>query len=69
VNAVKHGNKNDLTKLVKITAELSPKEASFTVEMKAKASTFVRFRIRAIPRTVSNLRPWSAPHLQHHGRS
>ena len=32
VNAVKHGNKNDLTKLVKITAELSPKEASFTVE-------------------------------------
>lgn len=32
VNAVKHGNKNDLTKLVKITADLSPKEASFTVE-------------------------------------
>lgn len=32
VNAVKHGNKNDLTKLVKITAELSQKEASFTVE-------------------------------------
>ena len=32
VNAVKHGNKNDLSKLVKITAELSPKEASFTVE-------------------------------------
>jgi serine/threonine-protein kinase RsbW len=32
VNAVKHGNKNDLTKLVKITAELSEKEASFTVE-------------------------------------
>ena len=32
VNAVKHGNKNDPTKLVKITAELSPKEAAFTVE-------------------------------------
>jgi len=32
VNAVKHGNKNDPTKLLKITAELSPKEASFTVE-------------------------------------
>lgn len=32
VNAVKHGNKNDPTKLLKITAELSPKEACFTVE-------------------------------------
>jgi serine/threonine-protein kinase RsbW len=32
VNAVKHGNKNDPTKLVRITAELSPKEARFTVE-------------------------------------
>ena len=32
VNAVKHGNKNDPTKLVRITAELTPEEASFTVE-------------------------------------
>lgn len=32
VNAVKHGNKNDPTKLVRITAELSSKEARFTVE-------------------------------------
>jgi len=32
VNAVKHGNKNDPNKLLKITAELSPKEACFTVE-------------------------------------
>jgi serine/threonine-protein kinase RsbW len=32
VNAVKHGNKNDPSKLLKITAELSAKEASFTVE-------------------------------------
>jgi serine/threonine-protein kinase RsbW len=32
VNAVKHGNKNDPNKLLKITAELSPTEASFTVE-------------------------------------
>lgn len=32
VNAVKHGNKNDPTKLLRITAELSPKEACFTVE-------------------------------------
>jgi len=32
VNAVKHGNKSDPTKLLKITAELSPNEACFTVE-------------------------------------
>jgi serine/threonine-protein kinase RsbW len=44
VNAVKHGNKNDLTKLVKITAELSPKEASFTVEDEGQG-----FDIREIP--------------------
>ena len=44
VNAVKHGNKNDLTKLVKITADLSPKEASFTVEDEGEG-----FDIREIP--------------------
>ena len=44
VNAVKHGNKNDHTKLVKITAELSPKEASFTVEDEGEG-----FDIREIP--------------------
>ena len=44
VNAVKHGNKNDLNKLVKITAELSPKEASFTVEDEGEG-----FDIREIP--------------------
>ncbi len=32
VNAVKHGNKSDPNKLLKITAELSPREACFTVE-------------------------------------
>jgi len=32
VNAVKHGNKNDPNKLLRITAELSLKEACFTVE-------------------------------------
>lgn len=32
VNAVKHGNRNDPTKLVRITAELSSKEARFTIE-------------------------------------
>jgi serine/threonine-protein kinase RsbW len=32
VNAVKHGNKNDPTKLVRVTADLSSKEARFTVE-------------------------------------
>lgn len=32
VNAVKHGNKFDATKMVKISAEVSAKEARFTVE-------------------------------------
>jgi len=32
VNAVKHGNRNDPRKLVRITAEISSKEARFTVE-------------------------------------
>jgi CheY-like chemotaxis protein len=32
VNAVKHGNKNDPGKLVRITAELSAREARFTIE-------------------------------------
>ncbi|HKS10123.1 MAG TPA: ATP-binding protein, partial [Pyrinomonadaceae bacterium] len=32
VNAVKHGNKNDPAKLVRIAAELTPQEARFTVE-------------------------------------
>ena len=44
VNAVKHGNKSDPTKLVRITAELSPKEASFTVEDEGEG-----FNVREIP--------------------
>jgi serine/threonine-protein kinase RsbW len=44
VNAVKHGNKNDPTKLVRITAELSPHEASFTVEDEGEG-----FDVRDIP--------------------
>ncbi len=44
VNAVKHGNKNDPHKLVKITAELSPKEACFTVEDEGDG-----FNIKDIP--------------------
>ena len=32
VNAVKHGNKNDSAKLVRITADLSSREARFTIE-------------------------------------
>lgn len=32
VNAVKHGNKYDATKLVRISAEVSTKEARFTIE-------------------------------------
>src|SRR5574338_1181527 len=44
VNAVKHGNKNDPSKLLKITAELSPTEAAFTVEDEGEG-----FDIREIP--------------------
>ncbi|CAN5519024.1 MAG: ATP-binding protein [Pyrinomonadaceae bacterium] len=44
VNAVKHGNKNDPTKLVRITAELTPKEASFTVEDEGEG-----FNVQDIP--------------------
>lgn len=44
VNAVKHGNKSDPSKLVKITAELSPTEACFTVEDEGDG-----FNIKDIP--------------------
>jgi serine/threonine-protein kinase RsbW len=44
VNAVKHGNKNDPTKLIRITAELSPREASFTVEDEGEG-----FNVQDIP--------------------
>ncbi|HEY6190485.1 MAG TPA: ATP-binding protein [Pyrinomonadaceae bacterium] len=44
VNAVKHGNKNDPTKLVRITAELSPQEARFTVEDEGEG-----FNVEQIP--------------------
>jgi serine/threonine-protein kinase RsbW len=44
VNAVKHGNKNDPNKLLKITAELSEKEAAFTVEDEGEG-----FNIHEIP--------------------
>ncbi|HYJ48028.1 MAG TPA: ATP-binding protein, partial [Pyrinomonadaceae bacterium] len=44
VNAVKHGNCNDPRKLVRITAELSSKEARFTVEDEGQG-----FNVQAIP--------------------
>ena len=44
VNAVKHGNKNDPNKLVRIAAELSPREASFTVEDEGEG-----FNVQEIP--------------------
>lgn len=52
VNAVKHGNRNDPRKLVRITAELSAKEARFTVEDEGDG-----FNVQEIPdpRDPSNL--------------
>src|SRR5207244_3275570 len=44
VNAVKHGNRNDPTKLLRVTAELSPREAIFTVEDEGDG-----FDVREIP--------------------
>lgn len=44
VNAVKHGNKFNTQKLVRITAELSSKEASFTVEDEGEG-----FDVNSIP--------------------
>jgi len=44
VNAVKHGNKNDPTKLIRVVAELSPKEASFTIEDEGEG-----FDVQTIP--------------------
>jgi serine/threonine-protein kinase RsbW len=44
VNAVKHGNKFNAQKLVRITAELSGKEASFTVEDEGEG-----FDVNSIP--------------------
>ena len=44
VNAVKHGNKNDPTKLIRVGAELSPKEASFTIEDEGEG-----FDVQTIP--------------------
>jgi serine/threonine-protein kinase RsbW len=44
VNAVKHGNRNDASKLLRVTAELSAHEAIFTVEDEGEG-----FDARAIP--------------------
>src|SRR5205085_2648106 len=44
VNAVKHGNKYDTSKLVRITADLSAKEARFTIEDEGEG-----FKINEIP--------------------
>lgn len=44
VNAVKHGNKNDPSKLLRVTAELSPREACFTVEDEGEG-----FNLQEIP--------------------
>ena len=44
VNAVKHGNRNDTSKLLRVTAELSAHEAIFTVEDEGDG-----FDVQAIP--------------------
>jgi serine/threonine-protein kinase RsbW len=44
VNAVKHGNKSDPTKLIRVGAELSPNEACFTIEDEGEG-----FDVQTIP--------------------
>ena len=44
VNAVRHGNRNDPQKLLRVTAELSAREAIFTIEDEGDG-----FDVRAIP--------------------
>jgi serine/threonine-protein kinase RsbW len=44
VNAVKHGNRNDVSKHIRITADLSADEARFTVEDEGEG-----FNVQAIP--------------------
>jgi serine/threonine-protein kinase RsbW len=44
VNAVKHGNRNDPAKLLRVTAELSAHEAIFTIEDEGEG-----FDVRSIP--------------------
>ena len=44
VNAVKHGNKSDPTKLVRVGSELSPTEACFTIEDEGEG-----FDVQTIP--------------------
>ena len=44
VNAVKHGNKYDANKIIKVTAEVSTKEARFTVEDEGEG-----FDVNSIP--------------------
>jgi serine/threonine-protein kinase RsbW len=44
VNAIKHGNRHDMTKHIRITADLSPQEARFVVEDEGEG-----FNIQEIP--------------------
>ena len=70
VNAVKHGNKNDATKLVRIGAELSPKEACFTIEDEGEGFDVQDHSRSARPgKSLQVIGPRRAAHLQHHGRS
>ena len=69
VNAVKHGNKFDAQKLVRITAEVSKQEAKFTIEDEGEGFDVREYSRPARPRkSLQNLRPRRAVYLQHHGR-
>jgi serine/threonine-protein kinase RsbW len=70
VNAVKHGNKNDPNKLVRITADLSTQEARFHIEDEGEGFDPVTHPGPARPdQPLQDVWARRAFDLQHHGRS
>jgi hypothetical protein len=63
------GNRNDPGKLLRVTAELSAREAILPLRMKARALTYTKSPILLTRQSLQVLRPRRAAHLQHHGRS
>ncbi len=69
VNAVKHGNKFDANKIVRISAEVSKDEARFTIEDEGEGFDCQRHTRSARPtESFQNLGRRRSFHLQHYGR-
>ena len=69
VNAVKHGNKFDSSKLIRITAEVSKKEARFTIEDEGEGFDINNIADPRDPQNLlQNLWPRRVVYIQHYGR-